>query len=286
MACSASNWRAVAEKVVFWLKFAGRPADYRLMLKRNTLLSAPTRGTRFGSQGWKAATTAPHPVPRTSSAMGQAAKVHRRGWRRTLTWVAFGLVGLMIGEIWAVGIATSTTTFDTSGGTVAPQVLGTPPAWEYAGLVTARSPLTIGFQGKWGEIDDDTPMFNVDLSGQSGTFATTVYLTNNPPGWSALQLEFRQANKACSDPTLSSSDWASPVASSVMVVESADADATFTSLAAGGQYCIGIGAIVPANDPSGSFIRRPSASSTPAAPSFVAILSPVVLADGSAGFGG
>ncbi len=247
------------------------------MFERNTPLSSPTRGTRFGTQGWKAATTAPYPVgePLTSSAIRQVAKAQRRGWRRTLTWVAFGLVGLMIGEIWAVGIASSTTTLNTSGGTVAPQVFGTPPALEYAGLVTARSPLTIGFQGKWGEIDDDTPMFNVDLSGQSGTFVTTVYLTNSPPGWSPLQLEFRQVNKACSDPTLSSSDWASPVASSVMVVESADADATFRSLAGGGQYCIGIEAIVPANDPTGSFIRRPLVSSTPAAPSFVAILSPL-----------
>jgi hypothetical protein len=181
----------------------------------------------------------------------------------------------MMGAVWAVGIATSTATVDAAGATDAAQILGVAPAStgtsQYAALVSEDTPLTIGFTGKWGKVTSDTPMFDVDLSGESGTFFIEVNLNNNPAGWSALQLEFRQVNKACADAV--TGDWAAPAATSVMVVETEDAAAVFPALAAGADYCIGIEDIAPkANDTAGTYIRRPSAVASPTAPVFTAVL--------------
>ena len=116
----------------------------------------------------------------------------------------------------------------------------------------------------------DTPMFDVDLSAESGTFFTEIYLTNSPSGWSALQFEFRLVNKACADAV--AADWASPAASSVMVVETVDAFASFTGMSSGGQACIGIQEIAKANESSGTFIRRANGS-TPTAPEVAVVLN-------------
>ena len=196
--------------------------------------------------------------------------------RRTMTWLAFGLVGMLMGVIWAVGYATSNAVVDTAGATAAPAVFGTPPAdsptSEYDGLITSNTPLTIGFVGTWGKIDANTPMFDVDLTAQtSGTYFVDVLLTNNPGGWSVLQLEFLRLDLACSAAT--AVDWASPAASSVMVIENEDAYATFSGLAAASEHCIGVQATLKANDPAGTFIRRPSPTSSPTAPSFAATLN-------------
>lgn len=218
------------------------------------------------------------PGEQSSAGAKHAAEERPRKRRRLLAWLAFGVVGLIMGVVWAAGLATSTATVDTAGATAAAQVFGTPPSAsagsQYAGLVSENTPLTIGFTGSWGKIDADTPVFDVDLSSVSGTYFVAVYLNNNPAGWSVLQLEFRQVNKSCSDATLGPADWAAPAASSVMVVETEDAWAVFPSLAAGGNYCIGIQAITPkANDATGTYIRRPGPSSTPDAPTFVAMLN-------------
>ncbi len=218
-------------------------------------------------------------APSGMDAEAVEADTHSRRRRRTFTWLVFGLVGLIIGAVWAVGIATSTATVDTAGATAAAQVFGTsPPAAgtsQYAGLVTTNTALTIGFQGTWGKVDADTKMFDVDLTSLSGTYFVAVYLNNNATGWSALNLEFRQVNKACTDGTLGAADWAAPAATSVMVVETEDAWAVFPSLAsgAGANYCIGIQTLVPANDSAGTYIRRPSPSSSPTAPTFIALLN-------------
>jgi hypothetical protein len=210
-----------------------------------------------------------------SIAMDAEAGTRRLRRRRARTWLVFGLVGLMMGAVWAVGIASSTATVDTDGAAAATQVFGTAPGAsstsQYAGLVTENTALTIGFTGKWGKVGADTPMFDVDLTDETGTFFLAVNLNNNPTGWSALQLEFRQVNKACADAV--ALDWASPAVSSVMVIETEDAEAVFPTLAAGADYCIGIEAITPkANDATGTYIRRPSASATPGAPAFSAML--------------
>lgn len=199
---------------------------------------------------------------------------HRR--RRILTWLAFGLIGLIMGVVWAVGIATSTAVVDSAGAAPAAQVFGTAPSAaglsQYAGLVSENTALTIDFTGSWGRVDADTPMFDVGLTGETGTYFVAVFLNNNATGWAALQLEFRQFNSTCA----AVADWSSPNATSVMVVETEDAWAVFPSLAsgAGANYCFGLQAITPkANDTAGTYIRRPGSGSSPTAPVFVAMLN-------------
>ena len=217
-------------------------------------------------------------VELASSEMAVEAGTRSRRRGRLRTWLAFGLVGVVTGAVWAVGIATSTATVDTAGATAAAQVFGTAPsaagASQYAGLVTENTALTIGFAGTWGNVAVDTPMFDVNLTAESGTYFVAVYLNNNATGWSVLQLKFLQVNKTCAA-TLAA-DWVAPAATSVMVVETEDAWAVFPTLSsgAGANYCIGIQAITPkANDTAGTYIRRPTPSSSPTAPTFVAMLN-------------
>ncbi|MEE9298383.1 MAG: hypothetical protein V3V29_05035 [Acidimicrobiia bacterium] len=214
----------------------------------------------------------------TSSAMDAEAGTRRRRRRRARTWLAFGLVGLIMGVVWAVGIATSTAVVDTAGAAPAAQVFGTadPAAGtsQYAGLVSENSALTIGFTGSWGRVDADTGMFDVNLTSLSGTYFVAVYLNNNATGWSVLQLEFRQVNKTCA--AALAADWAAPAATSVMVVETEDSWAIFPSLTSGvgANYCFGIQAITPkANDEAGTYIRRPGSGSSPTAPVFIGLLN-------------
>jgi len=199
------------------------------------------------------------------------ANTRRLKRRRTRTWLVFGLVGLMMGAVWAVGIASSSGAIGSS--TAAAEVFGAAPGAEptsgYAGLVTAETALTIGFSGSWGVVAADTGMFEVDLTLETaGTFFLGVFLDNNPTGWTALQLDFVQVNTACA-----AVDFSTPIDNSVMVIETEDAWAEFPSLAFGNTYCIGIAAATPkANDSAGTYIRRPGGGS-PTAPNFVAVLN-------------
>ena len=211
-----------------------------------------------------------------SDEMNLKAGTRSRRRRRSLTWLAFGLVGLIMGAVWAVGLATSTSALGSTA--TATQVFGTePPAAgtsQYAGLVTANTALTIAFNGTWGKVDADTPMFDVDLTAETGTYFVAVYLNNNATGWSVLNLEFKQVDKTCAATV--AADWVTPAATSVMVVETEDAWAVFPTLAsgAGKDYCFGIQLITPkANDTAGTYIRKPSPGSSPTAPVFVAMLN-------------
>ncbi len=106
-----------------------------------------------------------------SDEMNLKAGTRSRRRRRSLTWLAFGIVGLIMGAVWAVVLATSTSAIGSTA--TATQVFGTPPVAagtsQYAGLVTVDTALTIAFAGTWGKIDADTPMFEVDLTAQTGT---------------------------------------------------------------------------------------------------------------------
>jgi hypothetical protein len=197
-----------------------------------------------------------------------------RGRRRATTWFAFGLMGLMLGVTWAAGVTTSSATINTEGATAAATVFGTASTGAgtsaYDGLITADTGLQIDLVGHWGVIAADTPIFNVDLSGQTGTFFAEVYLTNAPSGWSVLQIEFRQVDKACADAL--PADWAAPAATSVMVLETVDAFASFTGLTGGSSACIGVQGIAKANDAKGTFMRIANGW-TPTAPEFAAIIN-------------
>jgi len=198
-----------------------------------------------------------------------------RGRRRSMTtWLVFGLIGLMMGVTWAAGVATSSATVDVAGAAAAASVFGEASTGggtsAYDGLITADTALEIDLLGKWGVIAADTPIFDVDLSAEMGTYFSEIYLTNSPGGWSALQIEFRLVEKACADAL--PADWAAPAATAVMVIEDADAFASFTGLSGGDSACIGVQAIAKANDTAGTFMRAANGA-TPTAPEFAAILN-------------
>jgi hypothetical protein len=191
-----------------------------------------------------------------------------------MAWMIFGLVGLMMGITWAAGIATSNASIDTAGASQAAAIFGTASASgetsQYDGLVTADTALEIGLNGRWGTIAADTAMFDVDLSSKSGSYFVEVFLSDAPSGWSAFHLELLQVDKACAD--AGAADWASPAASSVMVMEDVDSFVSFDSLAGGSTYCLGVQATSKANDAGGTFIRLANGA-TPTAPGFGALLN-------------
>ena len=197
----------------------------------------------------------------------------RSGRRRTMTWMVFGLIGLMMGVTWAAGTAASSASVDLGNAEAAAAIFGSESSGggtsAYDGLITADTALEIDFVGKWGAIAADTPMFDIDLSGETGTFFAEVYLTNEPSGWSALHIEFLLVEKACADAT--ATDWDGATAS-VMVIEDVDAFAAFSGLSGGGSACIGVEAIAKANDQTGTFMRYANGA-TPTAPEFVALLN-------------
>ena len=201
----------------------------------------------------------------------------RRKRRRLVAWSIFGILGILLGSVWAAGLATSTTTSGTeSNSPVVMGSAGTASVSPYSTLVGTPGALSIGFSGRWGYVPSDADMFQIDLTGANTpagqTFFTSIYLSNVVSGWSALQLKLL-AVKDPSGGCTTSTSFASPVASSVMNVTSNDAEADFTGLLGGSKYCIGVQAINPASDTSGTFLRRPNSSSTPTMPNFVAMLN-------------
>ena len=201
----------------------------------------------------------------------------RRKRRRLVAWSIFGILGILLGSVWAAGFATSTTTSGTeSNSPVVMGSAGTASMSPYSTLVGTPGALSIGFSGRWGYVPSDADMFQIDLTGANTpagqTFFTSIYLSNVVSGWSALQLKLL-AVKDPSGGCTTSTSFASPVASSVMNVTSNDAEADFTGLLGGSKYCIGVQAINPASDAAGTFLRRPNSGSTPTMPSFVALLN-------------
>jgi hypothetical protein len=196
--------------------------------------------------------------------------------RRTHTWwhiwLATGVIAAGLVTTWAAGIVTS----DTEVGTIAASepLVGEPGGSSvslYDGAVEVVSPLTIGFQGTWGTLSDDTKMFEVTLTAPdltTGSYEGVVYALNEPEGWEWLQVQFLVFAGAC--PAVSFA--ATPVTAGVLYVEREDSKVTLPGLAGGGTYCIGVRGFDKdkAKDPATSFIRRPSASAIPVMPQFAA----------------
>src|SRR5256885_8557876 len=131
-----------------------------------------------------------------------------RSRRRLIAWLAFGAVGIIMGAVWATGFASigganggqSASPAFTSGAASA-------QSSALSGVVTAGSPLTVSWTGRWGSTAA-TNFFKVDLdslpAGQ--TFHVAQLLTNNQSagGWGALQLADREedvrAGGSCGTP--------------------------------------------------------------------------------------
>ena len=202
-----------------------------------------------------------------------SSKPRRRG---LAAWLAFGAVGLATGAVWATGFASiggSTGSNDPS-----PIVAPSAPAAHnpsLAGVITAGSPLTVDWNGRWGSITADTNFFTVDLSSQPNTqtYNLAFLLTNTTDisgnGWSSLQLKVEEVDAGTTGPC-DASAFDGTQNPQVMAFDSQDAGVYWNGLAGGHVYCLGINAS-DGQDPSGTFLRRDSDTVAPSVyPRFLA----------------
>jgi hypothetical protein len=219
-------------------------------------------------------TIAPESPP-ADQGYGEDQRDDGRKRRRLLIWGAFGVLGLVLASVYAFGAATSTTQTDTANvedAFVAGAAGASTPS-EYAGAITTPEPLSVGFNGRWGYITNDTSMFAVDLTQwpATETFYVSVYLSNNPTGWSGLQFKLANRTATAAAPCNTTNDFSGAGSTTVMNITSQDAEATFSGLAGGSVYCLGVADATPqANDTNGTFLRRPTGTAVPVMPNFIA----------------
>lgn len=196
--------------------------------------------------------------------------------RRGLTaWLAFGAVGLATGAVWATGFASVGGGTGTTG--ASPIVAPSTPATHnpsLSGVVTADSPLTVDWNGRWGSIAADTNFFTVDLTGEPNTqtYNLAFLLTNTTDisshGWSSLQLKVEQVDAGSGPCDASAFDGTQDP--KVMAFDSQDAGVYWNGVAGGDVYCIGVNAS-DGQDPAGTFLRSASDTVAPSVyPRFLA----------------
>jgi hypothetical protein len=179
--------------------------------------------------------------------------------RRLAAWLAFGAAGLACGAVWATGFASVGGANGTNA--ASPIVAPTDPAAHAPalnGVVTAGSPLTVDWNGRWGSISADTNFFTVDLSGEpSGqTYNVAFLLTNTTDisshGWSSLQLKVEEVDAGAGPCDASAFNGAQNA--KVMAFDSQDAGVYWNGLPGGSTYCIGVNAAA-GDDAAGTFLR-------------------------------
>ena len=202
---------------------------------------------------------------------GTSTVTARRRRRRLAIWVSFALVGVITGVVWATGFASIGGATGTNGGS--PMLAPSNPSdhtADLAGTVTAGSPLTVNWAGRWGSTAA-TNFFTVDLASRptTQTFNVAMLLTNDisGAGWTTLQLKVEAvdiASGACD-----ANDFDGTNRPEVMAFDAQDAGVYWNGLAGGSIYCIGI-ATSDGQDTAGTFLRRASDSSGPTTyPTFV-----------------
>lgn len=199
-------------------------------------------------------------------------KPRRRG---LAAWLAFGAAGLATGAVWATGFASIGGA--TGNNDPSPIVAPSAPAAHnpsLAGVVTAGSPLTVDWNGRWGSIASDTNFFTVDLSSEPNTqtYNVAFLLTNatdiSAHGWSSLQLKVEEVDAGSGPCDPSAFDGTKNP--QVMAFDSQDAGVYWNGLAGGDVYCLGVNAS-DGEDTSGTFLRRDSDTTAPTVyPSFLA----------------
>lgn len=231
----------------------------------------------------------------------------RSGRRRWAFWGIFGAIGIIMGAAYATGFASTNNTQSDANAGEATQLFGAPAAAnpsQYANMVTATTPLALTFDGNYGTIAANTPLFTIDLTQHdpygnalTGTYYTDVVLTNwnalgltgGTPAWDTLDLKFLAIECDAGFANV----WAPPGAdgpanaSAQMHVDRVDAHVTFTGMAAGHKYCIGLApasaqteaAVLQAAGSGlvdGTVMFRPNAAPTatlPLAPQFAATVN-------------
>lgn len=196
--------------------------------------------------------------------------------RGLAAWLAFGAAGLATGAVWATGFASigGASGNNDPSPIVAPS---TPAAHNPSlfGVVTAGSPLTVDWAGRWGSIPTDTNLFTVDLSSEPSTqsYNLAFLLTNttdiSSAGWSSLQLKVEEVDAGVSG-TCDASAFDGTQNPEVMAFDSQDAGVYWNGLPGGHVYCLGVNAS-DGQDQQGTFLRRASDTDVPSVyPTFLA----------------
>ena len=187
--------------------------------------------------------------------------------RGLAAWIAFGVAGLACGAVWATGFASVGGANGTNG--TSPIVAPSAPSAHsaaLAGVVTAGSPLTVDWNGRWGSIAADTNFFTVDLSGEpSGNSYNVAFLLTNTTdisghGWSSLQLKVEEVDAGAGPCDASAFDGTQNP--KVMAFDSQDAGVYWNGLPGAKVYCLGVNA-ADGQDTAGTFLRRDSDTTAP-----------------------
>jgi len=182
-----------------------------------------------------------------------------RSRRRLAAWLAFGVIGLALGAVWATGFIG----FTAGNGAMAESpamTKGTPvdATSALASVTTKVNDLTFDWSGRWGSIPADKILVKVDLSGSQfagKTYNVAVLLTNTSDltEYASLQLDFENVQKAANG-TCAAADYDTTNDPKVMNIDNEDAGVYWNGLAGDKVYCIGIAA-APGDDMARTFIR-------------------------------
>jgi hypothetical protein len=196
-----------------------------------------------------------------------------RSRRRLAAWLAFGVIGLALGAVWATGFIG----FTAANGATAesPAMAKGVPADNtsaLASVATKVNDLTFDWSGRWGSIPADKILVKVDLSGSQfagKTYNVALLLTNTSDltDYATLQLNFENSYKT-SGGACAAADYDTTVHSKVMNIDDEDAGVYWNALPGDAVYCIGIAA-APGDDLAGTFIRSAQDAFPGAWPAFV-----------------
>jgi hypothetical protein len=182
-----------------------------------------------------------------------------RSRRRLAAWLAFGIIGLALGAVWATGFIGFTAANGTTAESPA-MAKGTPAdaTSALAGVATKVNDLTFDWSGRWGSIPADKILVKVDLSGSQfagKTYNVALLLTNTSDltEYATLQLNFENAYKASAG-TCAAADYDGTQHNKVMNIDDEDAGVYWNALPGDAVYCLGI-AQAPGDDLAGTFIR-------------------------------
>jgi hypothetical protein len=201
------------------------------------------------------------------------ARTARRSRRRLAAWLTFAAVGIVMGAVWATGFASiGGATGTTSGSPAVTSGNASDHTDALAGVMSAGSPLTVNWTGRWGS-STATEFFKATLDSKPAaqTFNVAMLLTNNIStfGWESLQLKVELKDVGAGGSCTAATDFDGTQNPKVMVFDTRDAGAYWNALPGGTTYCIGI-ATTNGQDTSGTFLRSASDSPPTGYPTFTA----------------
>ncbi len=196
-----------------------------------------------------------------------------RSRRRLAAWLAFGVIGLALGAVWATGFAS----FTGAPGTAVESPAMTkgvpdPDLNLLNGKAVAVDPITFDFQGRWGSIAANTVTAKVDLSsfpvGQHYNVAVLLANTSDFTDWASMHLKFENVYKAAATASCDPADFTGSAHAEVLNFDNEDAGVYWNALPGNAVYCIGVSAAT-GDDLAGTFLRAANDTAPTHFPSFI-----------------